>query len=124
MTVSLDYDVALLLENAVHGTGRSKRDLVNEALRRALPTVVDVSSPPAPRRGRDPRPDIPPLLPEPGRVGPEGGSGASPRRADGRAPSAQPGPGQSDDDAIATALAHYFGLSAPVPRLRVVRNDR
>lgn len=103
MTVNLDYDVALLLENVVRSTGRSKRDVVNEALRRALPTVVDASSPPAPRRGR-------------------GGTPVPPLDIDQH---------HSDEEAIAAALAHYFGLTAPgqyspappAHRLRVVRND-
>src|SRR6266702_3556185 len=106
MTVTLDHDVALLLENAVRSTGRSKRDIVNEALRRAMPTVVDASSPPAPRRGREGVP-VPPL---------------------------EIDQHDSDQEAIDAALAHYFGLSVPAQdapaspgsrasrRLRVVRN--
>ena len=94
MTVSLDDDVARLLDDAARSRRRSKRELVNEALRQALPALAEASAPV----------ERPVELPPP----------AAPDEVY---------LGRSDQDAIDTALARYFGLSAPGPRLHVVRND-
>ncbi len=94
--MTVDHDVALLLEEAVRRERRSKKRIVNDALRRAL-TGAELAAPAAePDRpvSLDPHTDAPALV----------------RAAD-----------ASDEQAITVALARYFGLEPPAPRLYVVK---
>ncbi|MFI6044679.1 hypothetical protein ACIA8C_23835 [Nocardia sp. NPDC051321] len=92
-TVSLDHDVAQLIEKAVCKQGRSKTRIVNDALRRALSNSAAVPN----------RADSPDVAPE-------------------SAPQTSFRPvGQSEHAAITTASARYFGLPEPPPLLRVMK---
>lgn len=103
MTVTLDYDVAELIERAAHSQRRSKKSVVNEALRRALSESVATPS----------RQD----------------SGS--RRADAASmtevrtgrPLAGWQVDVEDYRAISEALTRYFGLPAPPPHLYLVRDS-
>ncbi|MGH3955122.1 ribbon-helix-helix domain-containing protein [Mycobacteroides salmoniphilum] len=95
LTVTLDYDVAALLDEVVCKEQRSKKHIVNEALRHALQEFVG-SSPVASDESAanpliDPQTLVRPI-------------------------------GQSDQQVLSVALAHYFGLCLP-PQLYLVRND-
>ncbi|MQY29925.1 ribbon-helix-helix domain-containing protein [Nocardia aurantia] len=95
LTVTLDSDVVELLEQAARAGGRSKKHIVNEALRQLLTGIaapVPEPAEPAPR----------PVFEPP-----------APRVAD-----------RSDQDALNAALAHYFGLPAPPPRLHLIKSER
>ncbi|MBY8864052.1 ribbon-helix-helix domain-containing protein [Nocardia sp. CA2R105] len=101
MTVALDHDVVVLLEEAVGRQRRSKRHVVNDALRQALSRNDDPSpTPPETNRALS-EPDL--TL----KIDPQDPA----RLAD-----------RSDEEAISVALAHFFGLTLPTPRLYVVKN--
>ncbi|RDI64366.1 hypothetical protein [Nocardia pseudobrasiliensis] len=96
LTVTVDHDVALLLEEAVRRERRSKKRIVNDALRRALAGAEPAEPAVEPERPvpLDPHTDAPALV----------------RAAD-----------ESDEEAITVALARYFGFEPPAPRLYVVK---
>ncbi|MCX4097228.1 CopG family transcriptional regulator [Nocardia sp. alder85J] len=104
LTVTLDHDVLVLLENAARARGRSKKHIVNEALRQLL---TGAPGEPAARAG-----DLPP-----------GVVALTPRPADPPAPGPVRRADHSDRDALNAALAHYFGLPALPPRLYLVESE-
>ncbi|WP_196814763.1 CopG family transcriptional regulator [Nocardia sp. BMG111209] len=95
LTVTLDYDVVQLLEHAARARGRSKKHIVNEALRQLLTGIAPAQ--PVPEETVT-RPVAEPPVPRP---------------AD-----------RSDQDALNAALATYFGLPALPPRLYLVKSER
>ncbi|MFI5777289.1 ribbon-helix-helix protein, CopG family [Nocardia sp. NPDC051570] len=119
LTVALDHDVARLLEEAVRRGHVSKKEVVNDALRRALSSALE----PERRSVLDPNIAAPTLEPErwsvvdlhtlgppPSMVEPHTDAPALVRAAD-----------ESDEEAITVALARYFGFAPPAPRLYVVK---
>ncbi|MEC3918635.1 CopG family transcriptional regulator [Nocardia sp. CDC160] len=100
ISVALDPDVVVLLEEAARRQRRSKRQVVNDALRQALSS------------------DDGSLLVQPGiaQVEPDPTPAVETRD---RRHSAD----LSDEEALRVALARIFGLELPTPRLYVVKSE-